>query len=184
MRCRFFLVSFLIFLFSGVPLAMAHRVNVFAVDEGGTVYTESSFSGKRAVKGGAVKVLDESGALLLSGVTDENGVFTFARPDSGVLDVVVEAGPGHQGLWRLDALSPKDEEAKPPISNASEAPLATTGLTRSELQSLVTASVEKAMLRMEKKQRLQDIIGGLGYIIGLFGVVAFVKAGQRQGARL
>ncbi|HHK60902.1 MAG TPA: carboxypeptidase regulatory-like domain-containing protein, partial [Desulfobacterales bacterium] len=47
--------------------ALAHKVNIFAYVEDGTVYTESYFPDGRKVQGGTVEVYDAAGKKLVSG---------------------------------------------------------------------------------------------------------------------
>lgn len=61
--------------------AMAHRVNVFAFVEGGEVVVECSYSKSKRVNKGQITVFDrDSGATLLQGTTDEEGLFRFPFP--------------------------------------------------------------------------------------------------------
>ena len=53
-----------------VGLANAHKVNVFAYAEGGTIHTESYFADGKAVEGGVIKVFDAAGRKLFEGKTD------------------------------------------------------------------------------------------------------------------
>lgn len=91
-------VAFL--LFAAAP-AWAHKVNVFAYVEGETVFTESYFSGGKAVHQGRIQVFDSSRNLLLEGRTDENGRFEFPIPKLDDLTIAIEAGMGHKGSFRL-----------------------------------------------------------------------------------
>jgi hypothetical protein len=81
----------------------AHRVNLFAWIEGDTVHVESKFSGGKRVNAGKITVLDSEGGELLSGITNENGEFSFKIPKKTDLKVVIEAGEGHRGEWSINA---------------------------------------------------------------------------------
>ncbi len=87
----------------------AHRVNVFAWVEGSEVLVESEFSRGNPVKGGGVEVRRvDTGDVLASGATDDDGLFTFALPeaiqtDPADLEVTVKAGQGHVGNWTVRA---------------------------------------------------------------------------------
>ncbi len=79
----------------------AHKVNLFAYAEGGTVFTESYFPDGKAVKGGKVLVYDSRDALLLEGVTDQDGLFHFEIPKMDDLTIVIDAGMGHRNSFTL-----------------------------------------------------------------------------------
>lgn len=99
---KVFILLFCLFIFP-VENAQAHKVIVFAWVENGTVYTESSFGSKRAVKEGRIVVKDDTDRIIAEGRTDEKGLFQFKVPDKtdSDLKVVLEAGTGHKGSWTL-----------------------------------------------------------------------------------
>ncbi|BCS98887.1 hypothetical protein DSLASN_45190 [Desulfoluna limicola] len=174
-------------LFAMASPALAHRINIFALDEGGEVYTESTFAGKRPVKKGTVRVFNADGTLLLTKETDEKGICTFPRPEPGILTVEVDAGQGHKNRWELDAVEGGAVSAEPavaePVLSTPKAP-AVTGLSPSDWQQMeqvVDAAVAKALHQAKEETRLQDIVGGLGYIVGLFGFAAWGRS-RREAA--
>ena len=175
------LVLFLLVLASP---ALAHRINVFALDEGGTVYTESTFAGKRPVKKGVVRVLTEQGTQLLSGETDELGIFRFSRPDSGVLVVEVDAGMGHKSQWTLEAVDgavgiPPDDPVVPVSPNVGPGESGLSPGDWKKMDRMVETAVTMALHRAKAETRLQDIVGGIGYIVGLLGLAAWLQ--NRRG---
>ena len=95
----FFILIFLSLLFSAA--ATAHKVNLFAYAEGGKVFTESYFPDGRKVEGGKVMVYDSQGNLLLEGVTDKEGLFSFAIPKVDDLTIVLDATMGHKSKFIL-----------------------------------------------------------------------------------
>jgi len=86
-------------LFNGT--ALAHKVNLFAYAEAGKVYTESYFPDGRPVEGGKVLVYDSQDNLLLKGVTDKEGLFSFPLPKVDDLTIVIEATMGHKNSFKL-----------------------------------------------------------------------------------
>ncbi len=94
-----FAVLFVVLSFSGT--AVAHKMNLFAYAEGGTIFTESYFPDGRAVEGGKVLVYDSKDTLLLEGVTDTEGLFNFDIPKGDDLKIVIDAGMGHKNSFTL-----------------------------------------------------------------------------------
>lgn len=92
-----------LFMFGGLPVAQAwaHKVNLFAYVEGGTVYTESYFPDGKKVEGGTVEVLDASGKKILEGKTDAQGAFNFPLPKKEDLTIVLDATMGHKNSYIL-----------------------------------------------------------------------------------
>ena len=169
-------------LFAMASPALAHRINIFAVDEGGEVYTESTFAGKRPVKKGIVRVFNADGALLLTKETDEKGISTFPRPEPGALTLEVDAGQGHKNRWELEAVegavAANEPVAVMPGPTERKADIA-GGLSPGDwkhMEQVVDSSVAKALHQAKEETRLQDIVGGLGYIVGLFGFVAWFRS--------
>lgn len=215
-----FIFSVLLFVVaSGV--ALAHRVVIFAWVEGDTVFTESRFPDGRKISNARVKVLDQQNTLLLEGTTDEKGEFSFKIPKITDLNIVLKAGMGHQGEWRLSeaeirsamgvtekspASDRKAEDSQDPAADtfapegASQAEETGLPVTEKELTRIVEAAVEKVLeksLDQKLDQKLQpvtrmlarmrdsgpsvnDIFGGIGYIIGLMGVAAFFLSKSRN----
>ena len=194
LRTRFALTLLCCFL--TLPAAHAHKVTVFAWAEGDRVFTESKFSGGKMVKAGKVEVFDRSGNLLLEGRTDDNGAFTFKAPAITDMKIVLTAGMGHQNSWLLSAAElgegepiPLATHDMPPEPAGLETPRETIpasagpGLTALEIEAIVSRQLEqkmKPLVRMvaasqEKGPTMNDIVGGIGYIIGLVGVGAYVR---------
>ena len=207
--------------------AMAHRVTVFAWIEDQTVHTVSKFPGGNKISGGTIKVYDDAGNLLVKGKTDDQGEFSFPIPEKSALKIVMSAGPGHQGKWRLaekevraalagkqvsdtaETTGQKENSAKqiaPP--EKTEKPAAQDSAdTRPETASAVNRAVDKAVkdavadaldrkldekldqklapvMRMLSDMKnpgpgVNEIFGGIGYILGLFGVAAYIYSRRR-----
>lgn len=81
--------------------AEAHKVNIFAYAEGGVVFTESYFADGHPVATGKVLVYDSAGALLVEGVTDDDGLFSFPAPKVDDLTIEIDAGMGHKNRFVL-----------------------------------------------------------------------------------
>jgi nickel transport protein len=95
------LLAVLFVVLSATGPALAHKVNLFAYAEEGTIFTESYFPDGRAVEKGMVLVYDSSDKRLLKGVTDTEGVFNFAIPKVDDLKIVIDAGMGHKNSFTL-----------------------------------------------------------------------------------
>ena len=95
--------------FAGASFASAHRVNIFAFVDGDAVQVECGFNRSQKVKQGTVEVFDATtGARLLQGTTDDNGVFRFPvtaelREAGHDLNIRIIAGEGHQNDWTVAA---------------------------------------------------------------------------------
>lgn len=184
----------LIFLSSTV---LAHKVNLFAYAEDGMVHTESYFSDGKKVMNSTVEVFDaENNKLLLTGKTDNNGEFSFKIPQATALRIVLTASMGHKNEYLLskdevrDALGTGEASEKSlPESVEREKketfPKSMTQIYDNQLEFLIEQAVEKKiapimrkLIKIEKqiqKPSLQEILGGIGYILGLVGIGIYFK---------
>lgn len=189
--------------------ARAHRVLVFAFAEGDTIHTESKFIPDTPVRQGKVMVLDaKTGKELLTGKTDDQGKFSFKIPaqvaaEKMDLRVITEAAMGHRGEWLLKAanylgggqtaaaLAPA---AAAPVPAASATPAAPVTKAANVDQPALEAALNKALERQlapinEKlteltihRTSLPDILGGIGYILGFFGLWAYMQSKRQKSS--
>jgi nickel transport protein len=187
--------------------ALAHKVNVFAWVEGDTVHTESKFSGGRQARQATIEVYDDQDNRLLTGRTDDTGKFSFKIPKATALRIVLIAGMGHQNEWRLDEAevrrglelggdatpsAPADAPPPAPLTAVAESTPAAaktppSGISAEAVQQIVEKTLDRKLqpivsMLVESRQSgpaLQDILGGIGYIIGLVGLGAYLKSRRR-----
>ncbi len=175
--------------------AWAHKVTVFAWVEDNTVYTQSKFSGGRSAKNAQIAVYNAAGEKLLEGRTDTQGRFAFTPPQPEALRIVLMAGSGHRGEWTLAA------EAFAPAAARADAPLETTATDAhaaappeaappkvDELQAMIEAALDKKLApvvrRLEVQEQgpaLKDVFGGIGYIVGIVGLIAYLRSRRKTG---
>ncbi len=207
-RCRWTCKPVLVLAFLSLLLlwsvpAQAHKVTIFAWVEGDMVHTQSKFSGGKRVKNAPVQVYDAQGRKLLEGRTDDRGEFTFKSPGKGPLRIVLIAAMGHKAYWTLSAkelagsAQPSATASPPQTAPVVEKPStadstpAASALSNAELQATVQKAVEKALDKKLKPviellvdaqnpdPSFKDIVGGLGYILGLVGVGAYFNYRRR-----
>ena len=206
-KLAFCLILFVCFWCFAIEQAYAHGVYVFAWVVGDTVYVESKFSGGKKVNSGKIIVKDPQGVELLSGTTNDQGEFSFKVPKRTELKIVLLAGAGHRAEWTipLSEIDPSDKKEAPiknentdtrPLTsvkstgetNAAEKVEPLSGLTEKDLQSAVEEALEKKLqpvmkMLAESKQQgptAKDIFSGIGYIIGLVGIVAYIHSRKKK----
>jgi nickel transport protein len=178
----------------------AHRVNIFAWVDGDTVHTQSKFGGGKMVNNGQISVFDPEGNLLVKGNTDENGEFSFDVPKKTSLRIELKAGMGHQSEWIVTAeeiealqennfvVSDPPEDSNNVLEKRPEL-ISETGLTKEDIEQAVEQAVEKKLkpvMQMlsdlkDPGPKITDILGGIGYIIGLVGIGAYFKNSKKNG---
>lgn len=181
------------------PQCFAHKLRLFAWQEGDQILGESKFPNGRAAKNIGVRVLDNTDkSQLLTTQTDESGNFSFSLPQGNhsQLEIVVDSGDGHRASWRIDlagetvpsATLPQSKPVQPETKSESAAVAPKSicsgqGWDEKSLTALLETSLEKKLgpIRKElaeireKKVTLQDILSGIGYIFGLAGLATYMK---------
>lgn len=137
--------------------AFAHKVNIFAYVEGDTVYTESYFPDGRKVEGGLIEVYDSQGNKLLDGKTNKQGQFNFKPPKKDDLKIVINASMGHKSSYTL---------------------------TENELPaSEVEGEIRELKRAQQKEISVTEVVGGIGYILGIFGIISYFLSRKRGGEK-
>ena len=166
----------------------AHKVNIFAYVEGEKIYTESYFNDGKKCINSKIEVFDNQGNKLLEGLTDKEGEFSFeVLLEDGDLKIVLTASMGHRAEYSISADEIRGstglikEENEEPVSIVSPE---TSLVDLKEIQSIIEDTLDeklkpimREMREIKKSQEVKisptEIIGGIGYIIGIFGIVAY-----------
>ncbi len=178
---------------------MAHRVSVFAYQEGNQIHVEGFFSDGSPTKQATIEVYDMKGKKLFSGTTNEKGTLSFAVPPAGgKLKVVLIASMGHRAETVFELKKTKTEKAVPASAppqavnqETPELPAVTSGKTVGIAEKAIRAIVHeevakavqpvmRALARQEaEKISFSDVIGGIGWIMGLMGIWMMMKARKK-----
>ncbi|MEP3276499.1 MAG: cobalt ABC transporter permease [Stappiaceae bacterium] len=197
------LLCSLIFLFAGAIEASAHKVIASAYSEGELIEGEIGFSNGAAAKDVVVEILSEDGVKLATVKTDVDGFFSF-KPTQPIAHVFkADLGAGHVAEFTLHADDlPRglvltagggsDPTADDSVNGKTEIPLpaGSPGVDMAAMDVLVSDTVRREInkLRSELKQdrqsqNIQSILGGIGYIIGLFGIGFYLVARHKMKAQ-
>lgn len=185
--------TFLIIIMMDVS-AFAHKVNVFAYVEGEKIYTESYFNDGKKCIDSKIKVFDNQGNKLLEGLTDKEGEFSFEVPsENGNLKIVLTASMGHRAEYSISADEIRGsvglikEENEEPVSIVFPE---TSSVDLKEIQSIIEDTLDEKLkpimreiieIKKSQEDRISptEIIGGIGYIIGIFGIAAYFLSRKR-----
>jgi len=185
---RLLLVLCAAWLLASADAASAHRVNLFAWEEAGRVCSRSSFSKSVRIADARLVVRDADGRELLQGRSDHEGIFCFARPGAAELILVVDAGQGHRGEFRLSAKPPASAMDTANGAPPDPAPPALASpdqeifrrIVREELERVLPPLLERNLTRTPppgaaEEPGLREILGGLGWIAGLAALFAWIR---------
>ncbi len=165
--------------------AEAHKIHVFAWVAGDTVTVESNFSGDKPLINGKVTVKNkESDTILLEGIGDKKGIFTFTVPselktEKPDLLIVVSGGEGHQSEWLIPATEYLTASTPPSQPFTSKA-------NTKELQKMIRDTITQELAPIKRtlaenrqsKPGFRDIMGGIGYLLGFAGLIAWMRNRQ------
>lgn len=165
----------------------AHKITVFGYVDQGLVKTESMFSGGRVAQNCTLSITGDAGPILI-GKTDEKGLLDF--PISGQkdgFDLVVVCGDGHRGSWRIEANEflevPELVKVSSEQEQAVSVPTSVTTPENTDLRQMIREELsaelgpikrQLAMLKQDKVS-IADIMGGLGYFLGLAGLASYMR---------
>ncbi len=191
------LIFMVLALLASVPVH-AHKVVASVWADGDFIEGEVGLSnGTMAAAGTQVEVLGPGGEKLGETTTDGDGLFRFT-PTRAVTHVFrADLGAGHvaEATLAVDELPIgliRGAQARTGGSNdPNMAPVPETSAasqTPPALEAMIAAAVRREIKPLRKelsaykeKNDLQNILGGLGYICGIFGLAFFVYA--RRGAK-
>ncbi|MGB5748783.1 MAG: hypothetical protein WBM69_17515, partial [Desulfobacterales bacterium] len=148
------------------------------------------------------------GNEVLTGHTDDQGEFSFKRPQPKELKIVLEAGMGHRAEWTLPiddghgdhsadespsqrVLAPNEPKISDvqPYDQLKETQIGDyAGPSRAEIEAIVEKALDKKMkpvLKMlaeshAKGPGIGDVLAGIGYIIGLVGIAAYFHSRKKK----
>ena len=170
----------------------AHKVNVFAWVEGDTVFLEGYFPGGKKSQDSLVEVFTPAGTKLLQGRTNEKGEFSFKIPQRTDLKIVLTASMGHKNDFTVPASDFGQVESSPSSPAQSFAESAKDSSAHpadlSQLEGMIDRALDRKLAPVIKLIRdtreegptIAEIVGGIGYIFGLFGVFMYFKSRNRS----
>jgi nickel transport protein len=178
--------------------ALAHKLNIFAQVQRGAIVGHAYFPGDLPARQTDVIARDRSGHELARTKTDDQG--NFSLPATAKIDyqITAETPDGHAASYTLSASELPNSLPSNVTEATSESPTtdkqtASHGMASNrDLPSPVgdqIVALEKQVQalrdqidRSEQTLRLRDILGGIGYILGLAGVAIYVKSRHTKAA--
>lgn len=159
-------LAFAVLLLFAAP-AEAHRLKVFASAEGAAISGYAYFSGGGRARGTEVIAAGPDGTPVFQGVTGGEGEFAFQATRRMDHIIIVDGADGHRASFTLHA----DEIPAHLPAGAEAAAIAPT--PDAVLDEAIARQIRPLREQIEAYQdeiRLRDIIGGIGYIVGLAGL--------------
>ncbi len=182
--------------------AYAHKVSIYAYAEDGMIHAEGYFADGTRSRNSRIEVFDaKTGEKLLEGRTDDEGRFTFKIPKVTPIRLVLLASMGHRNDYTID-----EEEVRKamglqaPAGGKAEktergsghppSPAALPAASPGEIEAVVSRVLERKLqpvttmlLKLQEESGrpgVTEILGGIGYIIGLMGMAMYFKGRNRK----
>lgn len=182
-------VLFSVLLILCLPVTtMAHKVIAGVYATGSTLEGEIGYSDGSVATSQAVQVLNAGGEVIAELTTDADGFFTYEPATTGPLTFFANLGSGHVANIFVSADEmPQSMRATEPVSAdavPADVPEAVLPVTESLIRA-VRAEIRplrSELTALKERQTFQSIVGGIGYIIGLFGLAAFIMARRERRA--
>lgn len=156
--------------FFGAMIASAHGVDLLVLPEGSQLVGHAAYEGGSPVSKAEVSVIDSEGAIVDTLLTDEEGRFSYTPDARGDYTFVVKTADGHY----------VETKATATMGGPAESHVEGDDSVRQIVQEEI-APVRVQLDALERKYRFRDILGGIGYIVGIVGLMAWVQGRRRNG---
>ncbi|MDD3518337.1 MAG: hypothetical protein PHQ14_08310 [Chromatiales bacterium] len=184
-------------LLAGLP-AQAHLLKVFAYAEGAQIEGNAYFAGGGKAGGAHIQIFAGDDRLLAEPAPDAEGNFRYTARERIDHRIVANTGDGHRAEWTITAEQlPPTLPAPGGAANVASMPAAeksagvpattaddsVTNVTADEIEARVARAVaaqlrplREELQRHDEQVRLRDVLGGIGYILGLAGLVLWWRS--------
>jgi len=199
---QFLVVAYLLLLMFASTPVYAHKVNMFAYVDGNKVSMEGYFSDGKKPVNCEVVVTNPEKKILVKGMTDNEGKFSFNIPEITDLHIALSAGMGHRAEFVItrDELagvstaaaaqsapstvseSTESDVGKPEKSQNDTTPAG--GISEAALRRVIAEAnvpLLRAIDELKERADFSNIVGGIGFIFGVVGVFFYVKARKILG---
>jgi len=168
--------------------AQAHRLKLFATLEDGTISGYAFFVGSGRAQDADLRISDESGKEIAAMRTDSQGAYHWKVPAAKTYRLVANTGDGHIAETLIDRarFSGVSTNVTDSTTGDEDGP-ASNGTNAAHIERIVDAAVARQMRPLieayeaaEGRTRFNDIMGGIGMIVGLAGIAMFAQARRRE----
>jgi len=164
--------------------AEAHRLKLFAQVTGDNIAGYGFYIGGGRPQGAEMIVSTPNGKEVSRLKTGSDGSFSFTPPAPGAYHLSLSGGDGHFATVDIST------DGAPVLKPVADKPGVATSVP-ADLDARIATAVDTAVARQIKplleaydaadgKVRFNDLIGGIGWIVGLFGLWAWMQSRRRK----
>ncbi|CUH80805.1 hypothetical protein [Tropicibacter naphthalenivorans] len=179
----------LIALLCAAPLpALAHKVLASVFPSGSAIEGEIGLSNGDMAQGLEITVTGPDGGLLGRTVTDQDGFFLFTPTQAVSHTFYGNMGSGHVAkitMPEAEVAAIMGQTVPAPAPETPDAPTARVTVradTREAIAQIVRDEIRplrREIVLSREEQDFQSILGGIGYIVGLFGLGFYIAARRK-----
>lgn len=176
-RMKYFLLAFVIL----VPQLQAHSIRLFAMYEGNTL-SGRAYSGSTGIANVDVKLSSPDGSLVATVKTDAKGNFSREMKKRMPLELSINLPDGHGAHYTL---AWKEEETTSEQHSHEKTGEGGQQAKESQFSHENDPELERLraeITRLENRNRMRDVVGGIGIVFGLAGVMSLITSRKRKNS--
>ena len=154
--------------------ADAHDLEITAAVAGSEIEGKVFYPSGESANFVDVEALDREGKVFSETKTDGQGRFTIAAPGSFPVTVAAETEDGHRDEITLHAA----ESGAAPLAEAEHDHSHSDAISANRVRTIVQEELRplrEQLAEQAGRTRARDIFGGIGYIVGVFGLIVLLK---------
>lgn len=165
---------------------LAHETHLLVTAEGARLVGRAHFGAGVPVRGGSVRVSTPDGALLAELRTDDEGKFAFDAAWRCGHVFELNTVDGHHAEYTVPAEQlPAQLPARPGIATSPQLAPHSGSAIEGELERALARQLTPLRQQIDAwrtQTEFRDVIGGVGYVFGILGIVAYLRARRLAAA--
>jgi len=167
--------------------SQAHLLKIFATAQGEQIEGSVYFSGSNSAPSAKISILSTEGKLLAELTSDKSGHFTYQTVSQIDHLLRADSGDGHTAKWTIRATelagdstaATDDAPAQQHVETGDTADISSSVHFERAIARQI-APLRRQLISLEERLKLQDMLGGIGYIIGLAGLAAWYHSREKD----
>jgi len=155
-------------LLTALSPAYAHKLNVLAIYESGTLNISSYFADGTFCKRCAYTVTGTDGHVIFKGTLSNSGEAVLSGELPSSFTVNVDAGMGH--FAKMEVVPEPSADSQPSVSSDTQTSVNSEALRTIIRQELAKQTAEIQTAIDAGRTQTDKIIAGIGYLLGIFGL--------------
>lgn len=157
-----------------VSAANAHNLEITASIAGNEILGKVFYPSGESANYTGVKALGDNGNVLSETKTDGEGRFSIPAPNDFPVTVIAETEDGHRDEITLHAPA----NGGTPHAEAEHSHAHSGDVSEERVRAIVQEELRplrEQLAEQSSRTRARDIFGGIGYILGVFGLIVLIK---------